>query len=61
MGLVLPIYNGHPYSSLKTLGKKVCIMHGKIWQLQLSAFEICLCICVCTYIHTYIHPIKYGR
>ena len=28
--LVPPMYNVHPYFSLKNLGKKVCIIHGKI-------------------------------
>ena len=31
MELVLPMYNVHPYFSLKNLGKKVSIIHGKIW------------------------------
>ena len=30
MELVLPIYNAHPYFSLKDLGRKVHINHGKI-------------------------------
>ena len=29
MELVLPMYNVHPYFSLKNLGKKVSIIHGK--------------------------------
>ena len=29
--LGLPMYNAHPYFSLKNVGKKVCIIHGKIW------------------------------
>ena len=29
--LVLPMYNEHPYFSFKYLGKKVHIIHGKIW------------------------------
>ena len=29
MELVLPRYNVHPYFSLKNLGKKVHIIHGK--------------------------------
>ena len=28
---VLLMYNAHPYLSLKNSGKKVCIIHGKIW------------------------------
>ena len=28
--LVLPMYNVHPYFSLKNLNQKVCIIHGKI-------------------------------
>ena len=28
--LVVPMYNAHPYFSLKNLGKKVHIIHGKI-------------------------------
>ena len=28
--VTIPMYNGHPYFSLKNLGKK-CIIHGKIW------------------------------
>ena len=31
MELVLPMYNMHPYFSLRNLGKKVCIIYGKIW------------------------------
>ena len=27
------MYNGHPYSSLKNLGKKVSMIHSKIWSL----------------------------
>ena len=27
---ITPMYNMHPYFSLKNLGKKVCIIHGKI-------------------------------
>ena len=30
MELVLPTYNMHPYLSLKNLGKKLYIIHGKI-------------------------------
>ena len=30
MELELPVYNAHPYFSLKNLGKKVCIIHDKI-------------------------------
>ena len=29
MKLVLPVYNVHPYLSLKNLGKNVCIIPGK--------------------------------
>ena len=29
--LVLPMYNVHPYFSLKNLGKKACIIQSKIW------------------------------
>ena len=29
------MYNVHPYFSLKNLGKKVSIMHGKIWYLTM--------------------------
>ena len=32
--LVLPMYNAHPYFSLKNLGKKVLIIHGKIRYIQ---------------------------
>ena len=32
--LVLPIYNVHPYFSLKSSGKKVHIIPGKIWYLR---------------------------
>ena len=28
MELVLPMYNVHPYFSLKNLGKEVCIIHS---------------------------------
>ena len=31
MELVLPVYNAHPYFSLKNLGKKMCTIHSKIW------------------------------
>ena len=31
MELVLPMYNAHPYFSLKFLGKKVHIIHSKMW------------------------------
>ena len=30
MESVLPMYNAQPYFSLKNLGKKVLIIHGKI-------------------------------
>ena len=36
MELVLAIYNVHPYFSLKTLGKKVRIIHGKTWLLTVD-------------------------
>ena len=29
--LIIPMYNVHPYFSLKNLGKKVRIIHSKIW------------------------------
>ena len=38
MELALPISNEHPYFSLKTLGIKMCIIHGKIQYL----FWFCL-------------------
>ena len=28
------MYNVHPYFSLKILGKKMCIIHGKIWYIS---------------------------
>ena len=31
MKLEPPMYIVHPYSSLKNLGKKLCVIHGKIW------------------------------
>ena len=31
--LALPMYNVHPFFSLKNLGKKVHIINGKIWYL----------------------------
>ena len=31
MELVLPMYNVHPYFSLKNLGPELCITYGKIW------------------------------
>ena len=34
MELVLPMYNVHPYFSLKTLGKRVSIIHSKIWYIK---------------------------
>ena len=30
MELVLPMYNVHPYFSLRNLGPKVCIIHSKM-------------------------------
>ena len=33
MELVLPMYNAHAYFSLKNLGKKMHIIHGKIWYI----------------------------
>ena len=33
MELVLPMYNVHPYVSIKIWGKKVHITHGKIRQV----------------------------
>ena len=35
--LVLPMYSVHPYFSLKNLGKKVCILHGKIQYFSLGS------------------------
>ena len=29
--IITPMYNVHPYFSLKNLGKKVHIRHGKVW------------------------------
>ena len=59
MELVIPMYNVHPYFSLKSLGKIVCIIQCKIW-----------CMCVCEYVyftilllyihtHIYIHTHTY--
>ena len=31
--LVLPMYTAHPYFSPKCLGKKVCIIRGKMWYI----------------------------
>ena len=31
MELVLPMYNVHPYFSLKNLGQTMLIIHSKIW------------------------------
>ena len=39
MELVRPMYNVHSYFSLKNLGKKVCIIHSKIWYCLVLAFE----------------------
>ena len=36
MELILPIYNAHPYFSLKNLGKNMRIVHG---QIQLIFFR----------------------
>ena len=33
MELILPMYNAHPHFSFKNLGRKVCIIHGKIQYL----------------------------
>ena len=38
MELVLPMYNTHPYFSLKILGKKMCVIHSKIWCFLYSHF-----------------------
>ena len=35
MELALPMFNVHPYLSLKNLSKKVCIIHNKIQQIDL--------------------------
>ena len=35
MELVLPMYNVHSYFYLKNLGKKIHIIHSKIWYLLL--------------------------
>ena len=40
MELVLPMYNAHPYFSLKNLGKNVRIVHGKI-QVSNSCIKSC--------------------
>ena len=32
--LVLPMYNAHPYFPLKNFGKKVSIIHSKIWYIR---------------------------
>ena len=37
MELVLPIYSAHPYFSLKNWGKKVRIIHSKIWQIAVPS------------------------
>ena len=36
MELVLPMYDAHPYFSLKSLCKKMCFIHGKIWVFKIS-------------------------
>ena len=33
MELVLPMYNAHPYFSIKNLDKKMHIIHGGIWYI----------------------------
>ena len=40
--ILIPIYNAHPYFSLKSLGKKVCIMHGKILYLCAKGYHTLL-------------------
>ena len=35
MDLALPMYNVHSYFPSKNLGKKVCIIHSKIWYMRL--------------------------
>ena len=35
MELILPMYDTHPYFSLKNLGKNVCIIHGKNGNLEM--------------------------
>ena len=44
MELVLPIYNAHPYCSLKDLGRKVHIIHGKTRYIF-----ACVYLYVCTW------------
>ena len=43
MELVLLMYNAHPYFSLKSLGKKVRHIHGKIWYLRNKMTELLNC------------------
>ena len=42
MELVLPMYNVHPYFSLKNLGKNVYIIHSKIWYFISKLISFCL-------------------
>ena len=46
--LIIAMYNVHPYFSLKNLGKKVPIVHGKIWYvlLQTEGKKIMTCFLV---------------
>ena len=36
------MYNVHPYFSLKSLGKKVHVIHGKIWHFLVSFLMLLL-------------------
>ena len=42
MELVLPMYNVHPYFSLKKVGKNVCIIHGEIQYLPGTGILGCM-------------------
>ena len=44
--LVLPIYNAHPYFSLKTLGQKVCTLHSKIWYFSIWCSTLTVTVCI---------------
>ena len=33
---LIPMYDAHPYFSLKNLGVKVCIIHGKVRYVVLN-------------------------
>ena len=56
--IIIPMYNVHPYFSLKTLGKKVPIIHRKIQCMDTSYHPKSIVYKV--FILTVAHPIEMG-